>query len=136
VSSSARLNALLLESEKPLVIRIDPEHTNERMAAQKGFFLWKLYERTPLFDQMLIDMMLHPRIVETPVVRKLEISPKLHRSFLEKLSRESGIHDASLFPGDDFCEPLKLELRATVERAKAEYEDELRLLQISEGRPR
>jgi FRG domain len=123
------LNALLDQSKKPLVIRIDPLRENERMVAQKGFFLWKLYEETPLFDQMLMDMMLHPEIMHSPVIRKLEVSPELRGCFLEKLFREKNVHETSLFPGRDFCEPLRSELRAMVERAKAEYEGELQSLQ-------
>jgi hypothetical protein len=91
-----------------------------------------LYEETPLFDEMLMDMMLHPEIVQSPVIRKLEVSPELRSCFLERLFREKNIHEASLFPGRDFCEPLKLELRAMVERAKAEYEEELRSVQMGE----
>ena len=132
LSTPDLVNALLREMQIPLVVRIDPQNRNERMAAQKGFFLWKLYEQMPLFDQMLIDMMLHPGVVESPVVRRLEIGPSLRRSFLERLCREKNIHEASLFPGDDFCEPLRLELRARVDRAKTEFEAELRSIQMSE----
>jgi len=55
------------------------------MAVQKSFFLWKLYRDTPLFDSMLIDMMLNPEIVQSPIIRKLEVSLELRSSFLERL---------------------------------------------------
>ena len=45
------LNSLLEQSEKPLIVRIDPQLRNDRMVVQKGFFLWKLYRDTALrFD--------------------------------------------------------------------------------------
>jgi FRG domain len=126
------LNSLLGQSKIPLVVPIEPQWTNERIAAQKGFFLWKLYEETPLFDEMLMDMMLHPEIVQSPVIRKLEVSPELRGGFMERLFREKNLHEASLFPGRDFCEPLKLELQEMVERAKAEDEEHLRSIQMDE----
>jgi FRG domain-containing protein len=125
-------NALLGQNRKPLVVRIDPYYTNERMLAQKGFFLWKMYDETPLFDHMLTHMMIHPEIVESAVIRKLEISPELRSQFLDRLSQEKNIHEASLFPGNDFCEPLRLELQAEVECARTEYEGELRSIQEGE----
>jgi hypothetical protein len=126
------LNALLNQSKNPLVVRIDPLHANERMVAQKGFFLWKLDKENPLLDQMLMDMMLHPEFVQAPVIRKLEVWPELRSYFLERLFREKNIDEARLFPGRDFCEPLRLELRAMAASAKAEYEEELRAFQMGE----
>jgi hypothetical protein len=126
-------NILLNQSKTPLVIKVAPDHANERMVAQKGFFLWKLYRETPLFDQMLMDMMLHPEFVQAPVIRKLEVSPELRSYFLGRLRQENNIDEARLFPGRDFCEPLRLALRAMVEHAKAEYEDELRSVQIGQA---
>jgi hypothetical protein len=76
-----------------------------------------------------------PEIVQSPVIRKLEVSPELRYSFLERLFREKNVNKTSLFPGRDFCETLRLELRAMVERAKAEYEEELRSVQMGEVVP-
>ena len=121
----AYLNALLAEGETPLVVRIDPHHRNERVAVQKGFFLWKTFDKTPLFDQMLMDMMLNPGIVTSPVIRKLLVGPNLRERFLEELMRK-GIREEQLFPGKDFCEPLKLELRSTVQRFRTEREEEIK----------
>jgi hypothetical protein len=125
-------NWLLDQSKIPLVVPLDLQWKNERMEAQKGFFLWKLYAETPLFDEMLMDMMLHPEIAQSPVVRKLEVSPKLRNWFLERLFREKNLNEVTLFPGHDFCEPLRIDLQAMVEGAKAADEEELRLLQMDE----
>lgn len=124
-------NNLLDEEAQPLVVRIDPFRRNDRLEAQKGFFLWKLFEKTPLFDQMLMDMMLNPEIVQSPVIRKLEVSAELRADFLERL-RERYVYEDRLFPGHNFCDSLKIELQSTVERARAEYEAELRAVQIGE----
>jgi hypothetical protein len=121
----AYLNALLAESETPLVVRIDPHHRNERVAVQKGFFLWKTFDKTPLFDHMLMDMMLNPEIVTSPVIRKLLVGPNLRERFLGELRRK-GIREEELFPGKDFCEPLKLELQSTVRRFRTDREEEIR----------
>jgi hypothetical protein len=110
------LNALLTESGKPAIVRIDPLHGNERMFAQQGFFLWKLFEETPVFDQILISMMIKPSILVRPVVRKIEVPGNLRIKFLEIL-RAMNIHRASLFPGlDGFCQSLKLDLEIKVAR--------------------
>jgi FRG domain len=107
------LNGLLDKSEKPLVVQIDPLHANERMFAQQGFFLWKLFEGAPYFDQILTSMVLDPILVR-PVIRKLEIHVSQRIPFLEGL-RSMNIHRASLFPGlDGFCQSLKLDLEIKV----------------------
>ena len=112
------MNGLLDESKKPLIVQIDPSQANERMFAQQGFFLWKLFEDTPFFDQILISMLIHP-ILDRPVIRKLEIHESLRMSFLESL-RSMNIHRASLFPGlDGFCESLKLDLEIQVSKEAA-----------------
>jgi hypothetical protein len=112
------LNGLLDESRKPLIVQIDPPQANERMFAQQGFFLWKLFEDTPFFDQILISMLIHP-ILDRPVIRKLEIHESLRTSFLDSL-RSMNIHRASLFPGlDGFCESLKLDLEIQVSKEAA-----------------
>lgn len=115
------LNGLLDQNEKQLIVRIDPPQANERMFAQQGFFLWKLFERTSFFDQILVSMMKEP-IMDRPVVRKLEVDENLRVEFLEKL-RAMNIHRASLFPGlDGFCEFLKLDLEIRVAKRAAEAE--------------
>ena len=109
-------NNLLDQSETPLVARIDPAIANERMFAQQGFFLWKLLEKTPFFDQILMTMMIHPKLVERPVLRKLEVAAELRMEFLDIL-RSMNVHRASLFPGlDGFCQSLKVDLEIKVRR--------------------
>ena len=108
------LNGLLNQKDKPLIARVDPALANERMSAQQGFFLWKLFEETPFFDQILMSMIIHPAIPEQPVLRKLEVGAGQRVKFLENL-REMNIHRASLFPGlDGFCQSLKLDLEIKV----------------------
>jgi hypothetical protein len=117
------LNSLLNQREKPLILRIDPLKDNPRMVAQRGFFLWKLFEETPFFDQILMTMMIHPEIPERPVIRKLLVPDELRTKFLEKL-RGVDIQHASLFPGEGFdtqaleafCHSLKLDLQKKVRR--------------------
>ncbi|MGH9607462.1 MAG: FRG domain-containing protein [Terracidiphilus sp.] len=122
---TAHLNDLLDQCDRPLIVKIDPPQGNERMSAQQGFFLWKLYEETPFFDQILISMMIDP-IQERPVIRKLKIGMDLRIGFLESL-RSMNIHSGSLFPGlDGFCQSLKTELEIRVAneaRLSREFEE-------------
>jgi hypothetical protein len=114
------LNGLLGQDKEPVIVRIDPVETNERVSAQRGLFLWKLFEETPFFDQILMTMMIHPEIPGRPVVRKLEVGRDHRVKFLGRL-REKNIHRASLFPGlDGFCQSLKrdLEIKAKEEEAR------------------
>ena len=109
-------NRLLDQKEKPLVARIEPKQSNERMFAQQGVVLWKLFEKEPYFDQFLIDMMVHPVTQEPPVISRLRVGENLRLEFLEKL-RMMNIYRASLFPGlDGFCRSLKLDLEIKAER--------------------
>jgi hypothetical protein len=112
------LNGVLDREEKPLVVRIDPLHGNERMFAQQGFFLWKLFVETPYLDQILTSMMTAPDLIVRPVIRKLRIRRARRLYFLEQL-RGMNIHRASLFPGiDGFCQHLKVDLQIKVERER------------------
>jgi FRG domain len=120
----ACLNGLLEQRGEPLIVKIDPPQANERMSAQQGFFLWKLYETTPFFDQILISMMSDP-IQERPVVRKLKVGEDLRIEFLERL-RSMNIHRGSLFPGlDGFCKFLKTELEIKVAREAQQQRTEV-----------
>jgi|SRR5580692_10628997 hypothetical protein len=112
------LNGLLDRREEPLVVRIDPLHGNERMFAQQGFFLWKLFVETPYLDQILTSMMTKPDLIVRPVLRKLRIKGARRFDLLEQL-RAMNIHRASLFPGiDGFCQNLKVDLQIKVERER------------------
>ena len=113
-AKTEHLNGLLSQTAKPVIVKIDPLQANERMIAQQGFFLWKLFEETPFFDQILMSMMIHPAIPDLPVFRKLEVGEDLRIDFLKNL-RLMNIHRASLFPGlDGFCQSLKLDLEIKV----------------------
>jgi hypothetical protein len=112
------LNGILDRQEEPLIVRIDPLHGNERMFAQQGFFLWKLFVETPYFDQILTSMMTHRDLIVRPVIKKLRISNVRRFDLLEQL-RAMNIQRASLFPGlDGFCHSLKADLRIKVERER------------------
>jgi hypothetical protein len=112
-------NGILVQDKTPVIVRIDPPGTNERISAQRGLFLWKRFEETPRFDQILMDMMLHPEIPNQPVIRKLEVT-RDHRMKLLKRLREKNIHRASLFPGlDGFCQSLKRDLEIKVKEEEA-----------------
>ena len=76
------MDGLLDQSETPLITKIDPLQANERMAAQQGFFLWKLYEETPYLDPILISMM-KDTISARQVIRKLKVGEELRIEFLE-----------------------------------------------------
>jgi hypothetical protein len=106
------LNGLLRHTEKPLIVRIKPPRVNDRMAAQQGLFLCKLYHRAA-FSAIVTSMMMHPQI-SRPVVRKLLVGADLRLTFLKKL-RAMNIHRASLFPGlDGFGKSLKLDLEIKI----------------------
>jgi hypothetical protein len=103
------LNNLLGQTDRPLIVRMDPPRINERMAAQQGFFLCKLYHQAT-FSQILMTMMIHPETPDRPIVRKLEVNSNCRVEFL-KILRSMNIHRASLFPGlDGFCQSLRLDL--------------------------
>jgi hypothetical protein len=109
------LNILLGQTEKPVVVRMDPPRINERMAAQQGLFLCKLYHQAT-FSQILMTMMIHPETPDRPVVRRLEVDSNCRVEFL-KILRSMNIHRASLFPGlDGFCQSLRLDLEIKDER--------------------
>jgi hypothetical protein len=109
-------NRLLERTEKPVIISLDPQHADERMAAQQGFFLCKLIGEAS-FNQMLMTMMIHPDTPDQPMVRKLEIGAKNRIGFLKRL-RAMNIHRASLFPDlDGFCRFLALNMEIKAKEA-------------------
>jgi hypothetical protein len=115
-----RLNSLIDQDKTPVIVKIDPLETHERITAQRGLFLWKRFEQTPFFDQILMTMMIHPEIPDRPVIRKLEVGTDQRIEFLRKLARKKGIHRASLFPGiDGFCQSLKHDLEIKVKEEGA-----------------
>jgi hypothetical protein len=99
----------LLDNEAPLIIKINPLMSNPRLFAQQGLFLCRLFAQASFAD-MLMTMMIHPKLTDRPVIRKLEIGSSLRTEFLKKL-RTMNIHRASLFPGlDGLGALLKLDL--------------------------
>jgi hypothetical protein len=112
-------NGLLSQTEKPVILRVDPVRLDARMVAQQGFFLCKLFHQAT-FSVILMGMMSHPRaadeptIPDHPVVRRLILKPELRIEFLKHL-RAMNIHRASLFPGlDGFGQSLRLDLEMKV----------------------
>ncbi len=135
------LNRMLSRRELPLVVRIDPLKANPRILAQKGFFLWKLFENTPCFDQILMSMIIHPEIPQQPVVRKLEIPGRLRARFRERLV-SANIQSSTLFPPEHdndsvglegLCNSLNLDLQR---RVNLERQNALRLLRSEPSRKR
>lgn len=103
------INSLLGQSEEAVIVRVDPQKSNERMAAQQGVFLCKLFHQAS-FSQTLMRMIIDPETPDQPVVRKLELQTGCRKEFLRNL-RSMNIHSASLFPGlDGFSKFLKLDL--------------------------
>jgi hypothetical protein len=113
------VNGLLGQTEKPVIIRVDPAQLNARMVAQQGFFLCKLFHQAT-FSIILMGMMSNPKVADEPtvpdhpVVRRLILKRELRIPFLKYL-RTMNIHRASLFPGlDGFGQSLKLDLEIKV----------------------
>jgi hypothetical protein len=110
------INRLLSYKETPVVVRIDPPKTNERMAAQQGILLCNLHHEA-IFNVILNGMIFHDGLLELPVLRKIEVEGK-HRIEFLKILREMNIHGASLLPGlDGFSQSLRLELEMKVKDA-------------------
>jgi hypothetical protein len=113
------LNSLLDRVEKPVIVSIDPQHADERMTAQQGFFLCKLIPQAS-FSQILMSMMIHPSTPKRPVVRRLEVDATNRIGFLKRL-RAMNIHRASLFPDlDGFCRSLRLNSEIKAKEAAQE----------------
>ncbi len=127
------LNAVLSAKKMPLIVRIDPLENNPRMVVQRGFFLWKLFEETPFFDQILTSMIIHPEIPSLPVIRKLKVPSEQRVQFLERLGGMD-IHRTALFPVghngtqrlEVFCHSLKLNLQKKVSLEEEQASQELR----------
>ncbi|MEP6644712.1 MAG: FRG domain-containing protein [Acidobacteriaceae bacterium] len=112
-TSAEYINGLLRETEQPVIVKINPRRANERMFAQQGVFLCKLFHPAT-FGLILMSMMIHPQPPARPVVRKLELGTNLRIEFLKNL-RAMNVHRASLFPGiDGFGRSLKLDLEIKV----------------------
>lgn len=112
------MNRLLHQGETAVVVQIDPLRASERMAAQQGLLLCKLFHQAT-FSGVLMRMMIHPDVPDRPVLRKLTVDKSLRIECLKRL-REMNIHSASLFPGlDGFGKSLKCDLEIKVKSASA-----------------
>lgn len=120
---SKYLNSLLrAQTKKTIIIQIDPLRISERMTAQQGIFLCKLYEHA-YFSQMLKHMISTPPIPTQPVLRKLTVKKTLRIDFLKRL-REMNIHSAALFPGlDGFGKSLKIDLEIKAQGTTPKFYD-------------
>jgi hypothetical protein len=117
------VNRLLGQTEKPIIVSINPPYADERGVAQQGLFLCRLYHQAT-FNKILMTMMIHPETPDRPVVRKLEVAGDHRIEFLKRL-RAMNIHRASLFPDlDGFGQSLRLdlEIKAGDEAAKVAAE--------------
>jgi hypothetical protein len=119
VTESEHINNLLRQTDEPIIVKINPFRSNERLFAQQGLFLCKLFHPAT-FGLILMTMMIHPLTPDQPVVRKLVVDRRLRIEFLKHL-RTMNIHRASLFPGlDGFGRSLGLDLEMKVKSADAE----------------
>lgn len=75
---------LMSECHEPTIIRIHPRQGNERMVAQQGVLLCKLFHQA-YFSGTLMRMMIHPQLPARPVLRKLEIPVSSRPEFLAEL---------------------------------------------------
>lgn len=107
------LNNLLGPGDVGVIIKINPLEAAQRMVAQQGLTLCKLFHEAT-FNQVLMRMMIHRQLPTRPVVRKLEVETNLRIQILRRL-QAMNIHRASLFPGlDGFGASLKLDLEIKV----------------------
>jgi hypothetical protein len=96
-------------SQHGVILAVPPVVGNERLAAQQGILLCKLFPEAT-FYQVLMRMMIKNDLTDRPVIKKLEVSAANRIEFLKHL-RTMNIHRSSLFPGlDGFGRFLKLDL--------------------------
>lgn len=106
------------KTDVPLIVRIDPLETHQRIVAQQGLFLCRLKHQAT-FSQILMTMMIHPTLQNRPVIRRIVVDSSCRIEFLRKLM-EMNIHRASLFPGlDGFGRSLRIELEMRTSFAAA-----------------
>lgn len=129
---AAYLNALLSEREEmepakgAMILEVEPAQIDAWMTSQRGFFLCKRYPRAT-FNQLLMSMMLHPELVQSPPVRKLELPTSLRIGFLRKLL-SANIHRGSLFPDlDGFSRSLSMEWEIDRDEVKEQMDRPIEL---------
>ena len=107
----------------PMVVRVEPQATDPWMTSQMGFFLCKAYSRAS-FNLLLMTMMIHPDLIEFPLVRKLEIPRGLRFPFLKELNNMN-VNHASLFPSlDGFSTSLRINLTICLDEYRQGIEAE------------
>jgi hypothetical protein len=108
------LNRILFRDDNPhIIVSAAPIQLNERMLAQQGQLMCNLRHDVG-FSTSLLEMLIHPSIVDRQVVSKVVFKRDLRIHFLEEL-RRMNIHSASLFPGlDGFARSLGVNLDISV----------------------
>jgi hypothetical protein len=102
-----------------MVVRVEPRKTDSWMTSQRGLFLCKCWH-VPSMNQLVMRMMIHPNLVSTPRIKKLEIGGDSRVDFLEHLNA-ANIHRGSLFPGlEGFARSLDLDLQIKMHRLSRE----------------
>jgi hypothetical protein len=106
-----------------MVVRVEPRKTDSWMTSQRGLFLCKCWH-VPSMNQLVMRMMIHPNVVSTPRIKKLEIGGQLRIDFLEHLNA-ANIHRGSLFPGlEGFARSLDLDLQLKMSQLSREMADQ------------
>jgi hypothetical protein len=129
LSRAAYINELLTagpeekEDDAPrMVVRVDPRKADPWMTSQRGLFLCKCWD-APSMNQLVMRMMIHPDLVSSPRIKKLEIGGDLRFDFIDQL-KAANIHRGSLFPGlDGFARSLDLDLQVKMHRLSREMTD-------------
>ena len=113
---------LLTDTTKiPIVISAEPRRLNQRMMAQQGVLLCRLWSEVK-FEHSLMDMLINAKEAARQVLSRIRVSRKNRPIFMEEL-RRMNIHEASLFPGlDGFARSLKSEIDITMGFAAHEAE--------------
>lgn len=116
--SASNVNELLRYTDKPVVIPIEPSKLNERMIAQQGVLLCKLFHEQT-FSQILMGMMIRTDVPQSTVIRKLMVDKRMRVDAIKRL-RDLRIDGATLFRGiDGIGRSLKTDLEIKIREARA-----------------
>ncbi len=116
-------NRVLLtkSTERPTIIEAKSKRLNQRMMAQQGVHLCRIGMQVN-FTTTLMCMLVYPKPVRKPVVRRIRIMKTRRPQFLENLQRMN-ITAATLFPGlDGFARSLGFDIDIWKGDAAAEAE--------------
>jgi hypothetical protein len=121
-------NRRLTDGGGEAVIVMPDVRTFPRLEAQRGHFLCKLSDHPMPFDVALFRVMVNsPEAESSPVVSKLTLERSHRIDLIEKL-RAEGIHNDSLFPGEDFAHPLSADLKKWVRQQLEERNSSVTML--------